>query len=867
MFVSRGDVPKLEVQWSPVHKNKFITWGPDIRMYEVINTTVSEGSKSSDTPKGLALSSNTSANLLATSTNHRYVKCIDIYPKPESEIMLAIGHANGKVTFCTFGLATVNNTLAGLELGPNSRFSRQCNAISWNPVNYNLLACGLDRHRLDQCVQVWDVEKSPLINAELSPGKPFFDYGMGETANSLAWFNSSPHVLAVSCNGKTIRCIDIRDASKSTNVTQTRAVYGINIAVYNNNNIVSYCDNSIVLWDSRHLEKPVVTLTQSKSVSKVQWCPTRHNLLGSLQKDTMAISLHDMQQSMDEAEPSALERTVHPGQGNIHLASFSWHPTHENRLLAISQTGVLNDYFVFERMTLNWSTKSSIAWTYGQHNLKYISDKDLVYSSFEDISTTIKMRAFSQYGIKDFAENAKLVDDPIIKNVWNWLDLNRKVTRAGIVPTTPNVPFPGIKTVLGLDSGSPMPKSELKHVQWVDIQGTVKTYRSSARDNALFLCDWGFDRNNALHISALLRKLENENSHTRAASIAIFNLRMRDAIETLNKGANQQPNLSMIAMALSGYSPDKYSMWRELCSRTREKLTDPYLRAAFAFLTSETESHDAVLNEVGIPLEDRIAFASIFLSDIKLTEYINTITDKLLDQGNLTAIFLTGSSPDVVPLLQRYLDSTGDIQTVSILVLKTIPSEIVHENTVMMSWINSYREMLNQWRMWHIRAKFDIALKAVKPPPQNVFLTCNYCGKNICSAADEKEKESEKETKVLRIKDQTENGSNNFKFTSCPNCQSPLPRCALCLAHLGTASAKVPLRKTSGKQLTSNSSYVLTGQSVNSFSYWFSWCPTCNHGGHSNHISDWFKNHLECPVADCVCRCYSLDSTSRYCSV
>jgi len=76
--------------------------------------------------------------------------------------------------------------------------------------------------------------------------------------------------------------------------------------------------------------------------------------------------------------------------------------------------------------------------------------------------------------------------------------------------------------------------------------------RSPARDNALFLCDWGFDRNNTSHISNVLRKLENENAYTRAASIAIFNLRMRDAIETLNKGANQQPNLSMIAMALSG---------------------------------------------------------------------------------------------------------------------------------------------------------------------------------------------------------------------------------------------------------------------------------------------------------------------------
>jgi len=73
---------------------------------------------------GLVLSSTTAANLLATSTNHRYVKCIDIYPKPDSEIMLAIGHANGKVTFCTFGLATVNNTLAGLELGPSKKLMK-----------------------------------------------------------------------------------------------------------------------------------------------------------------------------------------------------------------------------------------------------------------------------------------------------------------------------------------------------------------------------------------------------------------------------------------------------------------------------------------------------------------------------------------------------------------------------------------------------------------------------------------------------------------------------------------------------------------------------------------------------------------------
>lgn len=65
--------------------------------------------------------------------------------------------------------------------------------------------------------------------------------------------------------------------------------------------------------------------------------------------------------------------------------------------------------------------------------------------------------------------------------------------------------------------------------------------------------------------------------------------------------------------------------------------------------------------------------------------------------------------------------------------------------------------------MWHIRAKFDIALKAIKPPPQNVFLSCNYCGKIICPTSDEKDKDSEKETKIHRTKDQNENRSNKFK--------------------------------------------------------------------------------------------------------
>lgn len=64
----------------------------------------------------------------------------------------------------------------------------------------------------------------------------------------------------------------------------------------------------------------------------------RHNLLGSLQRDSTAIHLHDLQQSMDDAEPSILERSVQVGSSS-HLTSFSWHPTHENRLLTIAFSG------------------------------------------------------------------------------------------------------------------------------------------------------------------------------------------------------------------------------------------------------------------------------------------------------------------------------------------------------------------------------------------------------------------------------------------------------------------------------------------------------------------------------------------------
>lgn len=46
---------------------------------------------------------------------------------------------------------------------------------------------------------------------------------------------------------------------------------------------------------------------------------------------------------------------------------------------------------------------------------------------------------------------------------------------------------------------------------------------------------------------------------------------------------------------VSGYATEKKSLWREMCSATKEQLSDPYLKAAFAFLVDQSSHYKHVL--------------------------------------------------------------------------------------------------------------------------------------------------------------------------------------------------------------------------------------------------------------------------------
>jgi len=44
-----------------------------------------------------------------------------------------------------------------------------------------------------------------------------------------------------------------------------------------------------------------------------------------------------------------------------------------------------------------------------------------------------------------------------------------------------------------------------------------------------------------------------------------------------------------------GFTDNKKTLWQEMCGTHRNTLSDPYLRAAFAFLTDQSEKYEFVL--------------------------------------------------------------------------------------------------------------------------------------------------------------------------------------------------------------------------------------------------------------------------------
>ncbi|XP_026331014.1 GATOR complex protein MIOS-like, partial [Hyposmocoma kahamanoa] len=150
-----------------------------------------------------------------------------------------------------------------------------------------------------------------------------------------------------------------------------------------------------------------------------------------------------------------------------------------------------------------------------------------------------------------------------------------------------------------------------------------------------------------------------------------------------------------------------------------------------------------------------------------------------------------------------------------------------------------YRGVLDGWQAWGARCALDTWARAGEGV-RRVGLHCSYCGKSVAAppgALRPRPAFARLPPPAAKMK----------QISSCPNCRKPLPRCGVCQLHLGTGASGAGGGGAGGA----------------AFPAWFSWCVACRHGGHAHHLIEWFKEHTECPVSSCNCRCSTLDAPDR----
>ncbi|KAJ7407724.1 WD repeat-containing protein mio [Pitangus sulphuratus] len=720
---------KPDILWAPHHVDRFVVCDSELSLYHIDSAVSSELKAGS-----LRLSEETTATLLSINSDTPYMKCVAWYPKYDPECLLAVGQANGRVVLTSLGQDhnSKSKDLIGKEFVP--KHARQCNTLAWNPLDSNWLAAGLDKHRADFSVLIWDIsskyapetavatEKVRLSAGDAESGlvvtKPLYELGQNDACLSLCWLPRDQKLLLAGMH-RNLAIFDLRNTSQKIFVN-TKAVQGVTVDPYFHDRVASFYEGQVAIWDLRKFEKPVLTLTeQPKPLTKVAWCPTRTGLLATLTRDSNIIRLYDMQHTPtpigDETEPTIIERSVQPCEN--YIASFAWHPTSQNRMVVVTPNRTMSDFTVFERISLAWSPVTSLMWACGRH-LYECTEEGKASSLEKDIATKMRLRALSRVAVYD---------------------------------------------------------GKVKTLEPGDGSGFV-----------LFICQYS-SYSSAFHLCSLLN--EKDYLATKVGDL----------------------NLNVVAMALSGYTDEKNSLWREMCSTLRLQLNNPYLCAMFAFLTSESGSYDGVLYENNVAVRDRVAFACKFLNDAQLNRFIEKLTNEMKEAGNLEGILLTGLTKDGVDLMESYVDRTGDVQTASYCMLQGSPSDVLKDERVQY-WIENYRNLLDAWRFWHKRAEFDIHRSKLDPsskPLAQVFVSCNFCGKSIsysCSAIPHQGR---------GFSQYGVSGSpTKSKVTSCPGCRG------------SKSDEKVDLSKD--KKLAQ-------------FSNWFTWCHNCRHGGHAGHMLSWFR--------------------------
>ncbi|KAI0630074.1 hypothetical protein C8Q77DRAFT_1219729 [Trametes polyzona] len=263
---------------------------------------------------------------------------------------------------------------------------------------------------------------------------------------------------------------------------------------------------------------------------------------------------------------------------------------------------------------------------------------------------------------------------------------------------------------------------------------SVETARLAQRRFALQLCGRSLAHDD---LARDIKRWERENKHTQAACWLVFTEQNKQAVDLLMKSKDESHHMmsGMVAALTSGSSRNLELV--QHCERLIVRLQDPYLRALLTHLT--VRDWTEVLEEDSLPLRERLAIALQFLDDKDMSAYLRRVSDRCIHDGDIDGLFITGLTNSGMDLLQTYLDLSGDVQTVAL--LSALPPTRAQDARAA-RWLDSYRDLLDRWRLFHHRCQLDIdrgrilkeaienaEIRAFEWAPKQLLLRCNYCGK------------------------------------------------------------------------------------------------------------------------------------------
>lgn len=907
---------RLCVRWSPHEQDsrldQFAAFSTNIHRYEQI---------SPDT------TSYELRNHWRLSSQGDIVQCFDWFPDKSKQDVCAFGLSSGDVY-----AVTLNRSEPLFFWKTPYRGGCGCNAVAFNPLKPNLLAAGLDKARNEMSCKIWDIQTTSEILKSVGDSKH------SEGTQSVQWFPpalpGAGDCIVVGAKLRSeqsrkhaqLRIFDLRVGSGSHTHkvnAHTRSVKGCIFAPWNPYLLATWSEGKIKIWDIRKqkldqksLSQPVHKInTQSKLIDCIKWLPTQPNVIASTCRkfsrlDFWSLGHNLLMQSQDEdndqregLESNTNTDTIAPFltkhfRHDKPLLAADPHPRDPFRWIIASQSDKLGNP-EFSDITIQ---RSSVAFSNHHYKLctgvvegipRTASLTRLVFKP----TTSIRQRALGGYfglNMEDNVKSCHQLNLPRLAFFWEWLLHLRNGLNVANSPMLSLIDK-GALALLDTPNGS---FGETEHLTPASKTHPIAHYVSDARTQVLLFCHW-FDLGPEGHskLDHRCAELEKKHEFSRSCFLAVTHLRIKQGITALRRAhSNSQPPHStqgccQVWVCLSGWNgpyqnAEESQVWRQSADFVIPTLENqPYLCAILQFLKGEYEE---VIRNPGLSLCDRVGVATRFLPLPTVKNFFARCLEE--DADDFSVLLISGLGQHGLSQVQKNLDVSADIQTVALIACYVDVLFGGKSIWPCRRYVQLYRDLLNRWRLWSLRCKFDHERRTLKKEYLNkkseradradrdrykspsvspmIYARCQYCSTPLCTNPYGQTKKPVKRNMLfnkLNIGGGNARSGKPPRSGACPKCKRNLPRCSICLRRYDSPSIPTPVapcwpdESLPPPETTQDNTTNLKAEMPEVM--WVS-CLSCRHGGHAGHLLHYFESMSACPVSHCNCKC-SLDFNIR----